>query len=333
MVGRGEARMEYLELKEFIEHKMRMSHIYQPLLILTLLESDNAATMRQLAIEFAGRDEVQIEDYKKRIKNMPVKVLKNHEVVSQEGELVKLNIHKLSLVERSELKMLCEQKIQGFIMNRNIGVWDYKLMDNRNLSDKLRERLLIEAKGRCALCGRTKNEDQLEIDHIQPVSKGGKTIYENLQVLCKKCNGTKSNKHNYDFREMVYETKETCLFCEIESDQYIIENAHAYVLEDKFPVTKGHSLIIPKRHVADYFELSQEENNALFELVKIRKKQLTEEDPSIEGFNVGINVGQEAGQTVFHVHVHLIPRRKGDVEDPEGGVRGVVPGKRRYVRY
>lgn len=325
--------MEYIELKDFIEYKMRMSHIYQPLLILTLLESDNVATIRQLAIEFVGRDEVQIDEYKKRIKNMPVKVLKSHDVIEQEGELVSLNIKKLSLVERSELKLLCEHKIQEFIMKRNIGVWDYKLMDNRNLSDKLRERILIEAKGRCALCGRTKHEDQLEIDHIQPISKGGKTIYENLQVLCKKCNATKSNKHNYDFRDVVYETNEACLFCEMEHDRYILENAYAYAIEDKFPVTEGHSLIIPKRHVEAYFDLSQEENNAIFELVKIRKKQLMEGDPSIDGFNVGINVGEAAGQTVFHVHVHLIPRRKGDVEDPQGGVRGVIPEKRRYVRY
>lgn len=322
--------MEYLELKDFIEHKMRMSHIYQPLLILTLLESDNIATIRQLAIEFAGRDEVQIEDYKKRIKNMPVKVLKSHDVISQEGELVQLNIPSLSLVERSELKMFCEQKIQEFIMQRNIGVWDYKLMDNRNLSDKLRERLLIEAGGRCALCGRTKNEDQLEIDHIQPVSKGGKTIYENLQVLCKKCNATKSNKHNYDYRDMVYETSDTCLFCGFGKDRYILENDYAFVIEDKYPVTTGHSLVIPKRHVTSYFDLFQDEQSAIFELLKIRKKQLSEADPTIDGFNVGANIGKTAGQTVFHVHVHLIPRREGDIDDPTGGVRGVIPGKRVY---
>ncbi len=325
--------MEFLELKEFIENKMRMSHIYQPLLIMTLLENDNAATLRQLAIEFVGRDEVQIDEYKRRIKNMPVKVLKKHEIIQQSGQLVELNINSLSLKERSELKLLCEQKIQEFIMKRNIGVWDYKLMDNRNLSDKLRERLLIEAKGRCALCGRTKNEDQLEIDHIQPVSKGGKTIYENLQVLCKKCNATKSNKHNYDFRDMVMETNNGCLFCECGSDKYILENKHAYVIEDKHPVTTGHSLIIPKRHVSEYFDVSREENNSLFELVKIRKKQLMELDDAIEGFNVGMNVGQVAGQTIFHVHMHLIPRRKGDIDDPTGGVRGVIPEKRKYVRY
>ena len=325
--------MEYKELKEFIETKMRMSHIYQPLLIMTLLENDNAATLRQLAIEFVGRDEVMIEDYKKRIRNMPVKVLKNHEIIEQNGQLIELNIKKLSLVERSELKLLCEKKIQEFIMKRDIGIWDYKLMDNRNLSSKLRERLLIEAKGRCALCGRTKDDDQLEVDHIKPASKGGKTIYENLQILCKKCNATKSNKHNYDFRELVMETSDDCIFCEMEEEKFILENTLAYCLEDKHPVTKGHSLIIPKRHVDEYFDISMEENSSIFELVKIRKKQLMEEDNTIEGFNVGINSGQVAGQSVFHVHVHLIPRRKGDVEDPFGGVRGVVPGKRKYVRY
>ena len=95
-------------------------------------------------------------------------------------------------------------------------------------------------------------------------------------------------------------------------------------------MTEGHSLVIPKRHAADYFELFQPESNAIQALMRETRSKLLDEDPSIDGFNMGVNSGEAAGQTVFHCHVHLIPRRKGDVESPRGGVRGVVPGKQSY---
>ena len=91
-----------------------------------------------------------------------------------------------------------------------------------------------------------------------------------------------------------------------------------------------HTLIIPKRHVADYFELYQPELNAIHDLLTQQKQSITQDDKSVTGFNVGINAGKSAGQTVFHVHVHLIPRRDGDVAEPRGGVRGVIPQKQLY---
>jgi len=89
-------------------------------------------------------------------------------------------------------------------------------------------------------------------------------------------------------------------------------------------------LAIPRRHVADYFDVRQPERNAIQRLLEEERARLHERDPAIAGFNVGINAGEAAGQTVFHCHVHLIPRRVGDVENPRGGVRGVVPGKQDF---
>ena len=102
------------------------------------------------------------------------------------------------------------------------------------------------------------------------------------------------------------------------------------MIRDGYPVTQYHSLFIPKRHIADYFGLTQAEINAINQLIKRQKKLLDETDPTIDGYNVGINCGESAGQTVFHCHVHLIPRRKGDVENPKGGVRHLIPGKGNY---
>ncbi len=109
----------------------------------------------------------------------------------------------------------------------------------------------------------------------------------------------------------------------------IAENPHAFAIRDAFPVAEGHTLIISRRVVADYFDLSREEQAAIWDLVNTMKQKL-ETDFHPDGYNVGINIGSAAGQTVGHVHVHLIPRKKGDHPDPRGGVRSVIPGKTIY---
>ena len=126
---------------------------------------------------------------------------------------------------------------------------------------------------------------------------------------------------------------ENCLFCDIQStdqQRIIAESNLAYVISDGFPVTDGHTLFIPKRHVKDYFELVPAEINAINSLMSKQRLLLQEQDSKIEGFNIGMNCGEVAGQTIFHCHVHLIPRRKGDVENPRGGIRHVIPSKAFY---
>lgn len=120
-----------------------------------------------------------------------------------------------------------------------------------------------------------------------------------------------------------------CPFCQVEIERVIEHNASAIALADAFPVSPGHTLIIPRRHISDFFELSTGEAAAIFDLLRrVEQRLRSEHGPA--GFNIGVNVGIAAGQTVMHAHVHLIPRYAGDVPDPTGGVRGVIPGKRRY---
>ena len=121
-----------------------------------------------------------------------------------------------------------------------------------------------------------------------------------------------------------------CLFCEMTEDRIIDRNDLAYAIRDGFPVTPLHTLIIPKRHAIDYFDLTKEELLACDELLKKAKQDIQAEDASVDGFNIGMNAGPSAGQTVFHCHIHLIPRRTGDVENPRGGVRHTIPGKGFY---
>ena len=122
----------------------------------------------------------------------------------------------------------------------------------------------------------------------------------------------------------------SCLFCNIENERIIAENDLAYAVRDGFPVTELHTLIIPKRHVEDYFSLTQEELLACDELMRLLKDEIMNSDSSVDGFNIGMNSGESAGQTIFHCHIHLIPRRTGDVENPRGGVRHLIPGKGNY---
>lgn len=120
-----------------------------------------------------------------------------------------------------------------------------------------------------------------------------------------------------------------CPFCRLEQRCVLLENDFAAAFPDGFPIANGHTLVVPKRHVASLFELSEEEQSAVWKLVaQVRDKLMAEQKP--DGFNVGLNDGTAAGQTVMHAHVHVIPRRLGDADDPRGGIRWILPKKAQY---
>tara|TARA_X000001036_G_scaffold308034_1_gene286681 strand:- start:122 stop:520 length:399 start_codon:yes stop_codon:yes gene_type:complete len=123
-----------------------------------------------------------------------------------------------------------------------------------------------------------------------------------------------------------------CLFCNVNESGCVHENNLAYASYDSYPVSDYHCLIIPKRHIKDYFDLSKEELIACDELIKTVKDEIMFKDKSVKGFNLGTNIGKISGQSILHCHFHLIPRREGDVENPQGGVRSVIPKKQHYKR-
>ena len=124
-----------------------------------------------------------------------------------------------------------------------------------------------------------------------------------------------------------------CIFCNKKNCKVIQTTNNFFIIRDTaYPVTKHHTLIISNRHISNYFDLKKEEIVELNEVLNDQKKKLQELDHQITGFNVGVNIGKDAGQSIMHCHIHLIPRRKGDVEDPRGGVRGVIPSKQKYQR-
>ncbi len=127
-----------------------------------------------------------------------------------------------------------------------------------------------------------------------------------------------------------------CLFCKAQEIEYkkevVYENDFFYATRDSYPVTKLHTLVIPKRHFQSYFDMNNDEIKSINIVLNEQRKEIVKLDSSVTAFNIGINDGKDAGQSIYHLHVHLIPRRQGDVENPRGGVRGVIPAKQKYIK-
>ena len=144
-----------------------------------------------------------------------------------------------------------------------------------------------------------------------------------------KCNRSKGNKDDTDFRDAGKNVKDSnCPFCN--GVKLVLKNNSVFAMKDNYPVSDGHHLIIPFRHTDDYFTMTKTERDDATELIRVLKNKLEQKDPTITGFNIGMNSGESAGQTVMHSHIHLIPRRDGDTKKPMGGVRGVIPDKMDY---
>ena len=329
------------KLKKYITEEMRMSHVYQPVMLIELLSNNGKSTVQQIAQAILKKDPTQIEYFSEIVKNMVGKVLTNNRGITEKnGQTYSIiGSETLSDEHASELISLCVAKIADFDSKRGSTIWNHRRRGHRPISGSIRFEVLKRAAFRCELCGISADDKNIEVDHIHPKSLGGKDELINFQALCYSCNAAKRNTDKTDFRDykLLYNQRNSdCLFCQIQTDvrdRIILENELAYVIVDGFEVTKGHSLIIPKRHVPDYFSLTQAEINAVNELITKRKDQLTDQDRSIEGFNIGINCGEVAGQTIFHCHIHLIPRRQGDVKNPRGGVRHIIPDKGDYTKF
>jgi diadenosine tetraphosphate (Ap4A) HIT family hydrolase/5-methylcytosine-specific restriction endonuclease McrA len=328
----------YESLKTFLNEQMRQSHIYQPVMIKELLEKGGSSKVADIAQAILSHDPTQIEYYSQVVKNMVGRVLtKNRGITTKEGDTYSLvGADELSDEQRKDLTRICDESIAAYLQARGQAIWDHRRRGHRPISGSIRYQVLVRAALRCEACGVSNDERMLEVDHIEPKSLGGADGIENYQALCYSCNAAKRNTDNTDFRQLkqLYESREQgCLFCDAQvsdSKRIVAQNTLAYVTRDAFPVTPHHTLIVPKRHVLDYFGLRQPEVNAINRLLTAQKDFLHRLDPTIEGFNVGANCGAAAGQSVFHCHMHLIPRRSGDTPSPRGGVRHVIPAKGNY---
>ncbi|OJI94298.1 diadenosine tetraphosphate (Ap4A) HIT family hydrolase [Planktotalea frisia] len=296
-------------LRDFIQNRMRMSHIYQPLMIKALLKNDGQATTEEIAKALLAYDQSQVEYYSLRTKTMVGKVLTNNGVVESVKDGRQITGYRLTETthteaERAALQAMCDEAINAYISKRGEAIWGHRGPDSGYVSGSIRYNVLKRAKHRCELCGGHEDQVALHVDHTTPRSKGGPDHISNYQALCMTCNTNKRDTDDTDFRGILdsYNNRQTdCIFCELGAGRIMAENELCIAIKDAFPVTEGHTLIIPKRHVADYFDLYQPERNAIEAMLHEQRQSILEKDNTVTGFNVGINAGASAGQTVFHL--------------------------------
>lgn len=326
----------FKSLKKYILEDMSMQHIYQPVMLIELLKNQGNASEETIARVILNRDPTQVDYYIDKVRNMVGKVLRDNGITERDKEVHSLkDFQQLTQDEIEELIHLCRDKLIEFEDKRGDKIWEHRATDREAISGSIRYEVLKRASRRCENCGVSVDERPIDVDHIVPRSVGGANDISNYQALCYMCNTNKGNRDQTNFSELekTYSVrKEGCLFCDIQIDKkrVIEENTLAYVIRDAFAITDHHTLIIPKRHALDYFSLYQPEINAINQLIHSQKEKLNKLDKSIQGYNIGMNSGEVAGQTVFHCHIHLIPRRKNDVDNPRGGVRNIIPGKGNY---
>ena len=323
------------DLSDFIRNQMRMSHIYQPAMLVELLQNGGQASVTEISKALLSRDVSQIEYYEQITKNMVGRVLtKNRGITDKNINTYSIKgFEELGSEEVEILINLCIGKIDEYVGDRGDRIWSHRKKSSGYISGTLRYEILKRAKFHCELCGISAEDKALEVDHIVPRNSGGTDDLSNLQALCYSCNAMKRDRDDTDFRQVAQsygDREDGCLFCEVSKQRIISENELCYVVRDFYPVTKDHTLVIPKRHVSDFFDLYQPERNAVHSLLDQQRILIQETDETVTAFNVGINSGEDAGQSIFHYHYHLIPRRKGDTENPRGGVRGVIPRKQSY---
>ena len=326
---------KYSKLKNYISKKMIMSHIYQPLMLIELIKGNGKASGKNIAKSFLSYDETQIDYYKKITTLMPFKYLSKHlNEIKKSKDSYSFDDFDLKENQKDELIKMCSNKLESYIKKRGIKkIFGHRTLASGVISGSVRYKVLLRAKNRCESCGISNKEKALEVDHILPRTRKGKDELINYQALCYTCNSQKSNKDDTNFKKVLdsYDNrKRGCIFCNVSQSKVVKSNELAVVIKDNYPVTKHHCLIIPKRHCADYFDLYQPEINAITQLINEMKIELQKKDKTIKGFNIGSNSGEVSGQTIFHCHIHLIPRRKGDTENPRGGVRGVIKDKQDY---
>ena len=326
------------DLRTFIVEKMRMSHIYQPVMLRVLLENGGRASRSAIAKAFLAEDRSQIEYYEEIVREMPGRVLENHAIVERIESDYRLSDRyvNLSYDERQALIAECQTQLNRYLEKRGLAPWQHRRRPQGYISGKLQYDIISRARLRCEACGCSNQDRLLQVDHIIPRNVGGSDDRSNLQALCYVCNAQKRDRDDTNFAQVLrsYADREPgCRFCDVPASRIAAENELAVAILDQYPVTKGHTLVMPRRHFADYFDLYSPERNAIEALLHQCRERLVSSDRLIAGFNVGVNSGVSAGQTIEHVHVHLIPRRTGDQENPSGGVRGVIPEKQDYAAY
>ena len=218
---------KYKELADFIRHKMRMSHVYQPLMLMECLKRDGSASVTDIARKLLGQDVSQVEYYEQITKNMVGRVLTKNEITEKLKDGHRISGYKipgysnLSDTEIQDLITLCQTTMDKYVQKRGDQIWTHRKKSSAYIPGTLRYEVFKRAKFRCELCGITSDVKGLEVDHIVPRNKEGSNDISNLQALCYSCNAMKRDRDDTDFRGIAesYEVRKVgCKFCDFQSD-------------------------------------------------------------------------------------------------------------------
>lgn len=298
--------MNFESLEGFIRNKMSMTHIYQPVMIKKLLESDGRATTEEIAREFIDWDDSLLDYYKGRVMVWPKKTLKKHNVVDYSKGSFTLLLDEVTPEERSKLIELCELKTCEYVdrYENRIGV-----KNNRNpISGSLRYEIVAKSKGICAACGATSQTRPLDVDHIVPVNVGGTNDPSNLQVLCSRCNREKRDRDKTNFVQWHKRLKYRDAKCPLCRTEPTKSNIMALAIRKRTPKSELHSVVFPRRHVGTFFDLIPAEKSHCMELVEEVKEEITGLDSRIAGFSVSFE-SRLVPNRHMHCHINVVPHR------------------------
>lgn len=289
----------FLGLRRFLDEAMSMSHVYQPLMIRTLLAGNGIASRRDIAVAFLNADFGQIEYYEQIVRRYPHATLKRHGIIAAERSQYRLTppYSDLSAAERAALIALCDAKVADYVDRRRVRIWAHRTGQLEPVAGSLRYLILSRALGRCEACGASAADTTLHVDHIVPRSLGGSNDPSNLQALCGSCNLEKLNRDDTDFRSAQAAYAHRAADCEICRKEHADPPGNLLAMVVRR--TSDEIVIAPRRHEPDYLRLGQAELNAL------RALEVTEADRAgrwrIRGLRTARN--SSAGHCTLHIDI------------------------------
>jgi ATP adenylyltransferase len=231
--------MKFQALRDFVSRKMRMSHVYQPVMIRSLIRAGGRASIEAIAKDLLAEDQSQIEYYSAIVKNMVGRVLTRRDVVQrQDSNYVLADFDSLTPKQAAEILQICERKLADYVEARGAAIWEHRTRGLSEISGTVRYEVFKAAKCRCELCGVSADERALQVDHIVPRNHGGTDDISNLQALCYSCNAMKRDTDDADLRAVraAYEDRDpSCPFCDLKGREIVLENPLAFVIRDIYP--------------------------------------------------------------------------------------------------
>lgn len=308
--------MDFEELEHFIEHVMKMTHVYQPLMIKTLLESGGTATAEDIARDFLNEDKAQLEYYIAIAKRWPKITLQKHNVIKYTGRgkngRFHLLLEKITKEQRERLIELLDIKHKKHIDKVLKEPWYSRRGQREHIPGQVRYDVLAKSGGVCVACGVSSLVRALEVDHIVPVNMGGDNSMSNLQALCYRCNAQKRDRDDTDFVMVLNRLKYRNPECRACMADRIHENSMAFAIRHGYPEAPMHSVVLPKRHTASFFALLPAEKKFCLDMIDTVKTCIIETDRGVTGFDVGFDAGPMAGDAAGHCGIHVIPRTESD---------------------